>query len=157
MNWTTKYCPKKWNKLNYSCSNNLEEWLKNGIENNHWKPMMIIGGKNSGKKILAKLLFEKYNYNINHFDYNDKSNIYENVRKLLTNKNIKEIFFQNWKSAILISNLEYFLEDNDKVVLTKLIKLFNLKKHKKNKEMNFLKKIKHPLILTTTNEHTKKN
>jgi hypothetical protein len=159
MNWVSEFCPKEFDDfvdLSY-LKEFLEKWIKGGDKEGIWKPLLLIGGKESGKKTIARLLFEKYGYNIVNMDYNDTyKNFKEIFLKHLTNQNIINAFFgRKDKKAIIIPNLECYIENNEKGVLNDIISIFNIKK-RKTKEKQFLKKIDKPIILTTSDEYSKK-
>ena len=154
MNWVSEFCPKKFDDfidLSY-----LKDFLEKWIKNPNKKPLLIIGGKECGKKTISRLLFEKYEYNIVNMDYNNTyKNFKETLLKHLTNQNVINAFFgRKDKKGIIIPNLECYIENNEKGVLNDIISIFNIKK-RKTKEKKFLTKISKPIILTTNDEYSK--
>ena len=159
MNWVEQFTPKYFDDfIDLShLKGFLEKWLQDGEKKGEWKPLLLIGGKECGKKTIARLLLEKYNYKIINMDYNETyKNFKETFLKHLTNQNIINAFFgKKDKKAFIIPNLECYIENNEKSVLNDIISIFNIKKNK-TKEKKFLKKLDKPIILTTSDEYNKK-
>lgn len=159
MNWIEKYCPKKWEDFNDN--NGIKEfmikWMEKGLQINEWKPLLLIGGHQIGKKILSRLLFEKYGFKVHILDYFGDISIKKQLTDILVNKNIIS-FFSNCKvpkRAVLIPNLEIYIQTNEKGVLNDISSIFNIKKNK-TREKKFLNSLNKPIILTTSDEYTKK-
>lgn len=158
MNWIDDFCPKKWDDFyGYDeIKKFMIKWIEDGLEKKEWKPLLLIGGHQIGKKLLGKLLLEKYNFECCCLEYFDDISIKERLTKILIAKNIYSFFKCDVKErGVLIPNLEIYIQTNEKGVLNDLSTIFNIKKNK-TREKKFLKCLNKPIILTTSDAHTKK-
>jgi DNA polymerase III delta prime subunit len=110
--WCIEYAPTLLSEFNTNKDNidSIKKWIETLKTVKKCKPLLIIGPVGSGKTLLARLVLEKYNYDIHEFNSGDvrsQKNIKLNLENIMNCRPL----FNNKEFGIIIDELESINSD----------------------------------------------